>query len=115
MTLSTNGPLQIAFVVETFCKGPTTAGNVVPGGFGGGLALLLLSLALAGTTWMYRQNPRWAVSFALFVLIALGGVACNSLPRNPNGVTTPGNYQLFITASFNGQAVTAPAVNFVVN
>jgi hypothetical protein len=115
VTLSTNGPLQIAFVVETFCKGPTTAGHVIPGGSGGGIAFLLLSLMIAGTTSMYRRNPRWAVSFALFVVIALGGVACNSLPRNPNGVTVPGNYQLFITATFNGQTVTAPAVNFVVD
>ena len=116
VTLSTNGPLQIAFVVETFCKGPTTtAGHVIPGGFGGGIGLLLLSLMVAGTTWMYRRNLRWAVSFALFVVIALGGVACNSLPRNPNGVTVPGNYQLFITATFNGQTVTAPTVNFVVD
>jgi hypothetical protein len=116
VALSPNGPLQVAIVVNTFCKGPTTTGHVVPpGGFGGGIGLLLLSMTLAGTAWMYRRNPRWAVSFALFVLIALGGVACNSLPRNPNGVTQPGNYQLFITATFNGQTVSAPAVNFVVN
>ena len=116
VALSPNGPLQVAIVVNTFCKGPTTTGHVVPpGGFGGGIGLLLLSMMLAGTAWMYRRNPRWAVSFALFVLIALGGVACNSLPRNPNGVTQPGNYQLFITATFNGQTVSAPAVNFVVN
>jgi YVTN family beta-propeller protein len=116
VTLSQNGPLQVAIVVNTFCKGPVTTGQVVPpGGFGGGIGLLLLSTMLAGVVWMYRRNPRWAVSFALFVLIALGGVACNSLPRNPNGVTLPGNYQLFITATFNGQTVTAPVVNFVVN
>jgi hypothetical protein len=117
VALSPNGPLQVAIVVNTFCKGPITTGGHVtpPGGFGGGIGLLLLSTMLAGTAWMYRRNPRWAVSFALFVLIALGGMACNSLPRNPNGVTLPGNYQLFITATFNGQTVTAPAVNFVVN
>ncbi len=115
VALSPNGPLQVAVVVNTFCKGPTTGGNAVPGGFGGGIGLLLLSTMLAGTVWMYRRNPRWAVSFALFVLIALGGVACNSLPRNPNGVTLPGSYKLFITATFNGQTVSAPAVNFVVN
>jgi hypothetical protein len=116
VALSPNGPLQVAVVVNTFCKGPVTAGHVVPpGGFGGGIGVLLLSMMLGGTAWVYRRNPRWAVSFALFVLIALGGVACNSLPRNPNGVTLPGNYQLFITATFNGQTVTAPAVNFVVN
>jgi uncharacterized repeat protein (TIGR01451 family) len=117
VALSPNGPLQVAIVVNTFCKGPITTGGHVapPGGFGGGIGLLLLSTMLAGTAWIYRRNPRWAVSFALFVLIALGGVACNSLPRNPNGVTLPGNYQLFITATFNGQTVTAPAVNFVVN
>ena len=116
VALSPNGPLQVAIVVNTFCKGPVTTGHLVPpGGFGGGIGLLLLSMMLMGTVWMYRRNPRWAMSFALFVLIALGGVACNSLPRNPNGVTLPGNYQLFVTATFNGQTVTAPAVNFVVN
>jgi Bacterial Ig-like domain (group 2)/Abnormal spindle-like microcephaly-assoc'd, ASPM-SPD-2-Hydin len=116
VALSPNGPLQVAIVVNTFCKGPVNTGRLAPpGGLGGGIGLLLLSTMLAGTAWMYRRNPRWAVSFALFVLIALGGVACNSLPRNPNGVTLPGNYQLFITATFNGQTVSAPAVNFVVN
>jgi Bacterial Ig-like domain (group 2)/Abnormal spindle-like microcephaly-assoc'd, ASPM-SPD-2-Hydin len=116
VALSPNGPLQVAIVVNTFCKGPVTTGHVSPpGGFGGGIGLLLLSTMLAGTAWMYRRNPRWVVSFALFVLIALGGMACNSLPRNPNGVTLPGNYQLFITATFNGQTVSAPVVNFVVN
>jgi Bacterial Ig-like domain (group 2)/Abnormal spindle-like microcephaly-assoc'd, ASPM-SPD-2-Hydin len=116
VALSPNGPLQVAIVVNTFCKGPVTTGYIVPpGGLGGGIGLLLLSTMLAGTAWKYRRNPRWAVSFALFVVIALGGVACNSLPRNPNGVTLPGNYQLFITATFNGQTVSAPAVNFVVN
>ena len=111
-----NEPTPIGFVVETFCKGPVTTGYIAPpGGLGGGIGLLLLSTMLAGTAWMYRRNPRWAVSFALFVLIAFGGVACNSLPRNPNGVTQPGNYQLSITATFNGQTVTAPVVNFVVN
>ena len=116
VALSPNGPLQVAIVVNTFCKGPVNTGHVVPpGGFGGGIGLLLLSTMLAGTAWMYRRNPRWAVSFALFVLIGLGGVACNSLPRNPNGVTLPGNYRLFITATFNGQTVQAPVVNFVVN
>ncbi|MGB9244149.1 MAG: choice-of-anchor L domain-containing protein [Candidatus Acidiferrales bacterium] len=116
VALSPNGPLQVAIVVNTFCKGPVATGHLAPpGGFGGGIGLLLLSTMLMGTAWMYRRNPRWAVSFALFVLIALGGVACNSLPRNPNGVTLPGNYQLFITATFNGQTVSAPAVNFVVN
>jgi hypothetical protein len=115
VALSPNGPLQVAIVVNTFCRG-TTTGYVVPtGGSGGGLALLLLSAILAGATWIFRRNPRWALSFALFLLIALGGVACNSLPRNPNGATQPGNYQLFITATFNGQTVAAPEVNFVVN
>ena len=116
VALSPNGPLQVAIVVNTFCKGPVNTGHVAPpGGLGSGIGLLLLSTMLAGTAWMYRRNPRWALSFGLFVLIALGGVACNSLPRNPNGVTLPGNYQLFITATFNGQTVSAPAVNFVVN
>jgi hypothetical protein len=116
VTITSNGPLQVAIVVDTFCKGFLSPLGINPGGFGGGLALLLLlSSMLAGSVWTYRKNPRWALSFALFVVIALGGVACNSLPRGVNGVTLPGDYTLIISATVNGQTVSAPAVHFHVN
>jgi Big-like domain-containing protein/ASPM-SPD-2-Hydin domain-containing protein len=116
VTITSNGPLQVAIVVDTFCKGFLAPLGINPGGFGGGLALLLLlSTMLAGTAWTFRKNPRWALSFALFVLAALGGVACNSLPRGANGVTQPGDYTLTISATVNGQTVSAPPVHFHVN
>ena len=114
--ITSNGPTQVAFVVNTFCKGTTSTGHLVwPGGFGGGLGLLMLSMMIAGFGWMSRRNPRWVLSFALFSLITLGGVACNSLPRGPNGATPPGTYTLTITATFNGQATTAATIQFVVD
>jgi hypothetical protein len=54
----------------------------------------------------YRRRSRWLVSFAVLVLIALGGAACKSLPKGPSGATPPGNYTLFITATANGQSAT---------
>jgi hypothetical protein len=116
ITITSNGPTQVAFVVNTFCKGTTSSGHLVwPGGSGGGLGLLMLAMTLAGFGWMSRRNPRWVLSFALFSLIALGGVACNSLPRGPNGATPPGTYTLTITATFNGQSTTAATIQFVVD
>ncbi|MGA8143262.1 MAG: choice-of-anchor L domain-containing protein [Candidatus Acidiferrales bacterium] len=115
ITITSNGPLQVAIVVETFCKGLLAPLGVNPRGFGGGLALLLVAGMLAGSAWTFRRNPRWALSFAMFVLIALGGVACNSLPRGANGATPPGDYTLTISATVNGQTVTATPVQFHVN
>lgn len=74
VNLTTNGPTQVAIVVNTFCRGVSYAGMAIPRGPGGGFALLLLSSLLAGLAWAGRRNPRWAVSFGLFLLIALGGV-----------------------------------------
>jgi hypothetical protein len=115
VTFTTNGPLQVAIVVETFCKGVASGHLVLPPGIGGGLTLLLLASMLAGGVWMFRRNPRWALSFALFVVIALGGTACNSLPRGANGVTPPGDYTLVISATVNGQTISAAPVHFHVN
>ena len=82
VNITPGGPLQVAIVITTFCKGLVAPLGGTPGGLGGGLALLLLSTMFAGTVWMYRRNPRWALSFALFVLIALGGVGMQlSAPR----------------------------------
>ncbi|MGH7484052.1 MAG: choice-of-anchor L domain-containing protein, partial [bacterium] len=115
VSITRNGPSQIAIVVETFCNGFLAPIGVNPGGLGGGFALLLFATMLAGSAWTYRKNPRWALSFALFVLIAIGGAACNSLPRGAGGATVPGDYILTISATVNGQTVSAAPVHFHVN
>ena len=61
-----------------------------PGEGLGALGLLLLGMAMGSAVWMYKRNPRWALSFAVLMLIALGGAACSSLPKGPNGATPPG-------------------------
>ena len=115
VTLTPGGPTDVAIVLNTFCTGTTTAASVPnPGGFGGGLPLLLLSLALGGFVWTYRQSPRWALSFAVLVLMAIGGAACSSLPKGPNGATPPGNYSVTFSATVNGVTTTTPPIPFTV-
>ena len=115
VTLTPGGPTDVAIVLNTFCTGTTTAASVPnPGGFGGGLPLLLLSLALGGFVWTYRQSPRWAVSFAVLVLMAIGGAACSSLPKGPNGATPPGNYSVTFSATVNGVTTTTAPIPFTV-
>ena len=70
---------------------------------GGGLKLLLLAMALAAMAWVYRRRPRWALSFALLMLIAIGGAACGGDP-GANGPTPPGTYPVTLTAT-SGQQV----------
>ena len=109
VTLSPSGT-QVAVVVNTFCQGSAPVNEPVngPGGIVGGLSraleMLLAALTLASVTWAYRRRSRWAVSFAVLMLMGLGSAACNSLPKGPNGATPPGNYTLFITATANGQS-----------
>jgi trimeric autotransporter adhesin len=115
VTLTPGGPTDVAIVLNTFCTGTTTAALVSrPGGFGGGLALLLLSLALGGFVWTHRQSPRWALSFAVLVLMAIGGAACSSLPKGANGATPPGNYSVTFSATVNGVTTTTPPIPFTV-
>ena len=115
VTLTPGGPTDVAIVLNTFCKGTTAAVSVPrPGGFGGGLALLLLSLTLGGFAWAYRQSPRWALSFAVLVLMAIGGAACSSLPKGANGATPPGNYSVTFSATVNGVTTTTPPIPFTV-
>jgi hypothetical protein len=115
VTLTPGGPTDVAIVLNTFCRGTTTAASVPrPGGFGGGLALLLLSLALGGFVWTYRQSPRWALSFAVLVLMAIGGAACSSLPKGANGATPPGNYSVTFSATVNGVTTTTAPIPFTV-
>jgi YVTN family beta-propeller protein len=117
VTFTSNGPTQVAFVVNTFCTGPTTTFVPSPGGFGfgGGAGLMLLTVALGGLIWIYRKNPRWTLSFAVLALFALGGVACNSLPKGPNGATPPGNYTITITATVNGITTSTQPIPFTVD
>jgi uncharacterized repeat protein (TIGR01451 family) len=109
VTLSGNIPKQVAIVINTFCQGdiPIYGPGPGPGGLGGGLALLLAVGMLGSITWAYRRRSRWALSFAVLMLIALGNAACSGGPgRGPAGRTPPGNYTLFITATANGASQT---------
>jgi uncharacterized repeat protein (TIGR01451 family) len=115
VTLTPTGPTDVAIVLNTFCKGTTTTGSVpIPGGFGGGFTLLLLSLTLGGVLWMWRRSPRWAVSFAILVLMAIGGASCASPPRGPNGATQPGNYTVTFSATVNGVTTSTAPIPFTV-
>ena len=114
VTLTPTGPTDVAIVLNTFCKGVTTGSSPAPGGFGGGLTLLLLSLTLGGVLWMWRRSPRWAVSFAVLVLMAIGGASCASPPKGPNGATQPGNYTVTFTATVNGVTTSTAPIPFTV-
>ena len=87
----------------------------VPGGVGGGIALLLISLTVGGVAWMWRRNRRWAVSFAILVLMAIGGAACSGLPKGPNGATPPGNYTVTFKATVNGVTTSTAPIPFTVD
>jgi hypothetical protein len=106
VTLSGNTPKQVAIVMNTFCQGETPMYGPGPGGFGGGLALLLAAVMLGSIAWAYRTRPQWALSFALLMLIALGGAACSSPASGPAGRTPAGNYTLNITATAGGSSQT---------
>jgi Divergent InlB B-repeat domain len=106
---------NVAIVVNTFCKGfvpnfePT-----LPGGFGGGMALLLASMLLCGAMWTFKRRPRLALSFGVLVLVAVGMSACSSLPKSPGGTATkPGLYPLVVTATAPNGAVSS--VNLMLN
>jgi hypothetical protein len=115
VTLTPTGPTDVAIVLNTFCKGATTTGSVpMPGGSGGGITLLLLGLMLGGVLWMWRQSPRWAVSFAILVLMAIGGASCASPPKGPNGATQPGNYTVTFSATVNGVTTSTAPIPFTV-
>jgi sugar lactone lactonase YvrE len=96
----TGKAINVAIVVETFCKGSLPNFVPIPGGLGTGLGLLLATLCLFGVAWTYKKQPRWAVSFGLLVIFAMGMTACSNVAKSPSGsATPPGNYPLVVTAS----------------
>jgi hypothetical protein len=106
----------VAIVLNTFCTANTAPLGPTPGGSGGGLGVLLLGLMLGGVVLtIKRRDPRWALSFAVLTLIALGGAACASLPKSPTGTATPpGKYSVTFSATVNGTTTTTPPINFTV-
>ncbi len=121
ITLSASGTTEVAFAIQTYCQGNPVSNPgfvpVFPGGkFGGPLALLLVTFSLGGCVWTFQRKPRIAVALALVLIIVLGGAACGSLPKGPNGITPAGTYTLTLTTTTNGQVVTLPAfLKLVVN
>jgi len=105
VTLTGNGPKQVAIVLNAFCSGvPTQVPG--PGGIGGGLQLLVMAMMFGSIALAYRKRSRLALSFAVLMFIALGSAACSSVPTGPNGRTPAGPYKLFITASAGGSTQT---------
>jgi hypothetical protein len=115
ITLGAGGTTEVAFAIQTYCKGTTvnTGGlPFVPGGFGGlggGLALFVLALSLSCATWTFHRKPRVAVAFAGVLVMILVGAACSGGPaKGPNGVTPAGTYTLTLNATTNGNTVSLP-------
>ena len=106
----TGGATEVAFAIQTYCQGSTTAtGMVAPiaGGSGGGIGWMLVSMVFGGAVWMFKRNRRVAMTFATLLLVGLGLAACsNSLPQGPNGATPAGTYTLSLTTTLNGQTQT---------
>jgi hypothetical protein len=96
----TGKAINVAIVVETFCKGSVPNFVPMPGGFGTGLGLLLATMCLCGATWTFKKQPRWAVSFGLLIIFAVGMTACSNVAKSPSGsATPPGSYPLTVTAT----------------
>jgi hypothetical protein len=106
------GGAEQAVQLQTFCQGTTvTQTGFQPGGlgFGGGIGVLLVSLMMGGVAFMFRRSRRFALTFALLAVVALGAGSCASLPKSPTGqATPPGTYFISLTATLNGQTTTQP-------
>ena len=99
---------EVAFGIQTYCTGTTVTNGFVPGGTGGGLALLLLTVMLSAAARTMERDRRVAFSFAVLMVVALGVAACGGLAKGPNGATPPGTYNLTLTATLNGKTQTLP-------
>jgi Abnormal spindle-like microcephaly-assoc'd, ASPM-SPD-2-Hydin len=107
-TITLNGTTtEVAFGIQTFCKGTTTTTGFVPGGFGGGMAMMLGAMMLGAISVAFSRNRRVAMVFAtLTILAALGVGSCASLPKGPNGATPAGTYPITLVSTLNGQTQT---------
>ena len=111
----TGKAINVAIVVETFCKGSVPNFVPMPGGFGTGLGLLLATLCLCGMAWTYKKQPRWAVSFGLLIIFAVGMTACSNVAKSPSGsATPPGSYPLVVTATAPNGATSSVNLTLVV-
>jgi hypothetical protein len=107
-TITLNGgTTTVAFGIQTFCTGATTAAGFVPGGFGGGMVMMLMAMMLGSLGAIFGRNRRVAMTLAMFTIIAILGLgACSSLPKGPNGATPAGVYPITLTTTLNGQTQT---------
>jgi len=129
------GKTEVAFQIQTYCQGATTASgfgvpfggdsNGMGGALGGGLRVgdslaarwlrMLLAMLFgigafaAWSPWDARKNRRVALAFAVLLLVAIGSAACGGgLAKGPNGATPAGTYTLSLTTTFNGQTQSLP-------
>jgi hypothetical protein len=108
--------INVAIVVETFCKGSVPGFGPMPGGgLGTGLGLMLATLLLAGAMWSFKKQPRWALSFGVLIVVAVGLSACSNLAKSPGGTATqPGSYPLVVTATAPNGASSSVNLTLVV-
>ncbi len=107
---------QVAIVVTTYCKGSAPGWQPIPGGFGGGLTLMLAALSFAGAAWSFRRRPRWVLSFGVLALMAVGLSACSNLAKSPGGeATPPGTYPLTVTVTTPSGATSSINLTLKVN
>lgn len=100
------GTTEVAFGIQTFCQGSTvTNGSLPPGGFGGGIGMLLAALMFGGIGWTYRRDRRVGLTFAMLMLI-VASAACGGLPKSANGATPAGTYFISVSTTFKGQTQT---------
>ena len=109
VVLNGSGTTEVAFGVQAFCTGSTTAAGFVPGNFGGSVGAVLLAMILGGAAWAFKPYRRMALTFAMLMLIAVGAGSCASLAKSPTGQATPaGTYFISLTTTLNGQTQTLP-------
>jgi hypothetical protein len=108
-TVTLNGATtEVAFGIQTYCQGSTTATGAAPGEVGGGIAMLLAAMMFGGIGWTLRRDRRIALTFAMVMLMIVGAAACGGLPQGPNGATPAGTYFISLSTTLNGQTQTLP-------
>jgi hypothetical protein len=100
------GTTEVAFGIQTFCQGSTATGSL-PGGFGGGVGMLLAAMMFGGIGWTFKRDRRVALTLATLMLIMVSA-ACGGLPKSANGPTPAGTYFISLSTTLNGQTQTLP-------